>query len=129
MATSTESGNVRVIGVLSSCSRGSAAGSRRDVHPAAGAGRVEDGLGDAGGAQAVGEGGEAVGRLGGEGGVGVGDEGVEAVLVALRVAGGDDGVASGTRPLARAAEQLPVHLAAADPQRVRVLLVEAEALA
>src|SRR5215218_11475083 len=100
MATSTESGNVRVMGELSSSSVGWAARSRRDLHPAAGAGRVEDGLGDARGAETVGEGGESVRSLGGEGGVGVGDEGVEAVLVSLRVSGGDDGIARGARPLA-----------------------------
>ena len=55
----------------------------------------------------------------GERGVGVGDEGVEAVLVALRVTGGHRDVAGGRRRVAGAAQQLPVRLAATDPERCR----------
>ena len=61
-------------------------------------------------------------------GIGVRDEGVEAVLVPLRMPSRDDGVAGGPRVLAGAAQKLPVHSTAADPQRLGVLLVEAEGL-
>src|SRR3954469_1774053 len=102
----------------------------RHVDPGLGARRREHRGGDARGAQAVAEDRQAVGRLAGlDGGVGVGDEGVEAVVVALWMAGRK-------RPRARrrARQRTRVALddrrvlAPADPQVLRLLLVEGQGL-
>ena len=93
-------------------------------------GRPQHGVGDADGPGAVGEGREpvdlgAVARV--DGPQGVGDEGVEAVLVALWVAGRDDGVGRrGRVELVRVALDDLRRAAPPHPEGVGVLLVEGQ---
>src|SRR5918992_1647916 len=108
------------------CSSGAMA--RSDLHPAAGLGGREHGVDDAGAARAVGEQRQPLGRRAGDRGVAVGDEQVEAVEVALRVAGGREreprGVGGERRRVAvDGLDGVP----AAEPERLRLLLLEAHA--
>src|SRR5918999_1974365 len=107
------------------CSSGAIAS---DLHPAARVGGGEHGVDDAGAAGAVGEQWQAVGRRAGDRVVAVGDEQVEAVEVALRGAGrrerGPRGVGGERR---RVAVDGLDGVAAAEPERLRLLLLEAHA--
>src|SRR5687768_9575593 len=101
-----------------------------DIHPPSGGGRRQHRVGDAGGAQPVGEARQAVGLRARDCGVAVGHEGIKAVEVALGMPDRHDGVAGRARAEVRGvAPQLLGPLAAADPKRLRALLLEAHARA